>query len=251
MKTATEKTPEKKKATGKWLIKHQGGDEYVAYLVASNGETILTSEVYTTVDGAKGGIETIKKNIALGNFEIVRDKADRFFFKLKTAANRLLCMGEVYRTKQSCLNAVESVKRFSQTAVLSDKIQEDLTVVAYKPNKKVDLNTAYKGKWKILEEDDEGYFCPQLFASNGELLLSGEYVSTYAAAKASMLNIRKNALDGNFIIDRDKNKNYVFKLRNAQKSVLCVSASYESLSACQKALDSTYRFCLTATYDNL
>ena len=49
----------------------------------------------------------------------------------------------------------------------------------------------------------------------------------------------------------DKNGKYVFKLRNAQKSVLCMSASYGSLSACQKALDSTYRFCVTATYDNL
>ncbi len=250
-KQTNEKTAEKKKAAGKWIIKHKGDKEYTAYLFASNGEILLTSEVYSTVDGAKTGIETIKKNIALGNFEITRDKADRYFYKLKSSANRLICVGESYSTRQSCVNAIESVRRFAETAKVMDKIEEDMTVIDYTPNKNVDANTAYKGKWRITEDDDEGYFCPQLFASNGELLLSGEYVSTYDAAKASMLNIRKNALAGNFIIDKDKNGKYVFKLRNAQKSVLCMSASYGSLSACQKALDSTYRFCVTATYDNL
>jgi len=242
---------EKKKAVGKWLIKHKGQVEYSAYLLASNGEILLTSEVYSTVDGAKTGIETIKKNVALGNFELVQDKAKRYFYKLKSSANRLLCVGEVYNTKQSCLKSIESVKRFAETAVISDKIEEDLTIIEYTPNKKVDEKTQYKGKWKILEDDDTGYFCAQLFASNGELLLSGEYVSTYSAAKSSLQNIRKNALECNFVIDRDKNKKYVFKLRNAQKSILCLSASYDSLSACQKALDSTYRFAVTATTDKI
>lgn len=250
-KQISEKTTEKKKASGKWVIKHKGDGEYTAYLLASNGEILLTSEVYTSVEGAKTGIETIKKNIALGNFDITRDKADRYFYKLKSSKNRLICVGEIYPTRQSCINAIESVRRFAETAKVTDKIYEDVTVIDYKPTKNVDTNTPLKGKWKIIEDDDEGYFSPQLYASNGELLLSGEYVSTYSAAKASMLNIRKNALAGNFIIDKDKNGKYVFKLRNAQKSVLCMSASYNSLAACQKALDSTYRFCVTATYDNL
>lgn len=250
-KAATEKAPaEKKKALGKWAIKHKGNNEYMAYLLASNGEVLLTSEVYTTIEGAKTGIETIKKNIALDNFEVVRDKAGRFFYKLKTTANRLLCVGEVYASRQSCNSAIESVKRFAPSAILIDKIEEDLTVIDYKPNKNIDEKTTYKGKWKIIE-DDEGYFCPQLYASNGELLLAGEYVKSYAAAKSSMLNIRKNALEERFVIDKDKSGKYVFKLRNAQKSILCLSASYETLAACQKALDSTYRFCVTATYENL
>ena len=250
-KAATEKAPaEKKKASGKWVIKHKGNNEYMAYLLASNGEVLLTSEVYTTIEGAKTGIETIKKNIALDNFEVVRDKAGRFFYKLKTTANRLLCVGEVYASRQSCNSAIESVKRFAPSAILIDKIEEDLTVIDYKPNKNIDEKTTYKGKWKIIE-DDEGYFCPQLYASNGELLLAGECVKSYAAAKSSMLNIRKNALEERFVIDKDKSGKYVFKLRNAQKSILCLSASYETLAACQKALDSTYRFCVTATYENL
>lgn len=250
-KAATEKAPaEKKKSSGKWAIKHKGNNEYMAYLLASNGEVLLTSEVYTTIEGAKTGIETIKKNIALDNFEVVRDKAGRFFYKLKTTANRLLCVGEVYASRQSCNSAIESVKRFAPSAILIDKIEEDLTIIDYKPNKNIDEKTTYKGKWKIIE-DDEGYFCPQLYASNGELLLAGECVKSYAAAKSSMLNIRKNALEERFVIDKDKSGKYVFKLRNAQKSILCLSASYETLAACQKALDSTYRFCVTATYENL
>ncbi|MBQ9714804.1 MAG: DUF1508 domain-containing protein [Clostridia bacterium] len=255
-KTAPKKTEEKpavekKKAIGKWIVKHKGDGEYASYLLASNGEVLLVSEIYSSVDGALQGIETIKKNIALGNFELVQDKAKRYFYKLKSSANRLLCVGEVYSTKQSCVNSVDSVKRFAESAVLSEKIEEDLTIVAYMPNKNVDEKSPLKGKWKIVEDDDTGEFCAQLFASNGELLLSSEYVSTEKAAKTSLQNIRKNALAGNFIIDRDKNKNYVFKLRNEKKSVLCMGASYKTLAACQKAVDSTYRFCVTAVVDKL
>ena len=250
-KTAEQPVAEKKKAIGKWIIKHKGQAEYAAFLLASNGEILLTSEVYSSVDGAVQGIETIKKNVSLGNFELVQDKAKRYFYKLKSSANKLLCVGEVYSTKQSCIKSVESVKRFAETAVLSEKIEEDLTITEYMPNKNIDESSQLKGKWKIIEDDDTGYFCAQLFASNGELLLSSEYVSTEKAAKTSLQNIRKNVLAGNFIIDRDKNKNYVFKLRNDKKSVLCMGASYKTLGTCQKAADSTYRFCVTAPVDKI
>ena len=250
-KTAEKPVAEKKKAVGKWVIKHKSETEYAAYLLASNGEILLTSEIYSSVDGAAQGIETIKKNVALGNFELVQDKAKRYFYKLKSSANRLLCVGEVYSTKQSCVKSVESVRRFAESAVLSEKIEEDLTITQYSPNTNIDEKSPLKGKWKILEDDDTGEFCAQLFASNGELLLSSEYVSTEKAAKTSLQNIRKNVLAGNFIIDQDKNKNFVFKLRNEKKSVLCMGASYKTLAACQKAVDSTYRFCATAPTDKI
>ena len=61
-KKVNDKPVEKKKAIGKWVIKHKGDTEYAAYLLASNGEILLVSEIYASVDGAVQGIETIKKN---------------------------------------------------------------------------------------------------------------------------------------------------------------------------------------------
>ena len=49
----------------------------------------------------------------------------------------------------------------------------------------------------------------------------------------------------------EKDDDEFVKLRNEKKSVLCMGASYKTLAACQKAVDSTYRFCVTAVADKL
>ena len=46
---------------GKFVIK-KSGDQYVFSLVAGNGETIATSERYTSKASAKNGIESVRKN---------------------------------------------------------------------------------------------------------------------------------------------------------------------------------------------
>ena len=61
---------EQKGYSGKWVISQANGG-YTFELRASNGETMLTGGHYTTLAGAKGGIETYKSNIRKGNFRIV------------------------------------------------------------------------------------------------------------------------------------------------------------------------------------
>jgi uncharacterized protein YegP (UPF0339 family) len=48
---------------GKFVLK-KSGDQYVFVLKAGNGETIATSERYTTKAAAKNGIESVKTNAA-------------------------------------------------------------------------------------------------------------------------------------------------------------------------------------------
>ena len=48
---------------GKFVIR-KSGDQYTFVLKAGNGETIATSERYTTKAGAKNGIESVKENAA-------------------------------------------------------------------------------------------------------------------------------------------------------------------------------------------
>ena len=234
-----------KKAVGKWVVREKGEGEFVSYLHANNGEIILTSEIYASADSAKKGIATIKKSIEADGFQFYCDKNHNYYFKLKNASNRFLCVGETYPTKAASISASESVKRFADSPV-ADEIEKDLTIIKYiaPKQKAVDKKTAYAGKWVITEVDD--MFIAQLFASNGELLLSSEAYASASSAKSAIETITTNGLDGNFIIDVDKKGRYFFKLRNSQKSTLCVGETYSQLSKCQSAIDSVRRFLATA-----
>ncbi len=248
-KAAKDSEKKTKKVVGKWIVREKGEDEFVAFLHASNGEIMLTSETYSTAEGAKKGISTIKKSIASDGFQLYCDKNRNYYFKLKTAQNKFLCVGETYPTKASCLSAIESVKRFASAPITSG-VEKDVTVIKYvaPTEAKKSKSTAYTGKWVVTDVED--MYIAQLFASNGELLLSSEAYTTAASAKSSIETITSNGLDGNFIIDVDKKGRYFFKLRNAQKSTLCVGESYSQLAKCQSAIDSVRRFLRTAKLED-
>ncbi len=235
------------KKVGKWTVETRGKGEYVAKLTASNGEVMLSSEAYSTENGARGGIATIIKTVATGKFVVYRDKNDNCYFKLKTAANRLLCMGGIYKTKDQCERAVESVKRIAPAAVVYDMLVEGAKYEEYVPAK---VNYAVakggKGKWK-LEMTADGKFTAKLYASNGQLMLATEEVSTKKTVSNIVDAVGKNAAAGNFVIDRDKFGRYYYKLRNAQKSVICIGESYESLDSCVNAIESVRRYAATAS----
>ncbi|MBO4262536.1 MAG: YegP family protein [Clostridia bacterium] len=235
-----------RRIAGKWVVKEKGEGEFVAFLYANNGEIILTSEIYSSGDGAKKGIATIRKNvISDGNFVVYCDKNGQYYFKLKSAGNRFLCSGETYQNRSACLSSIESVKRFIDSPV-SDAVEKDITVIKYEASDGgiISQKSGYSGKWKIINVED-GYIAT-LYASNGEVLLSSETYQSSSSAKSAVSSIKTNGLAGNFIIDSDKKGRYFFKLRNAQKSTLCVGETYSQLSACQKAIDSVRRFLRTA-----
>lgn len=241
-----EPVKEAKATVGKWIIKEKGEGEFVAFLYANNGEIMLTSEIYTSEDSARAGIDTIRKNVDGGTFVNYKDKNKNFYFKLKSVKNRILCVSETYKSEALAESAKESVKRFVSSPVQSG-VEKDITVVKYvlpKKEEPVDARSAYSGKWKI-EKDGDTYMA-KLFASNGELLLNSESYVSYASAKSAIATIVTNGVAGNFIIDSDKKGRYFFKLRSAQKATLCIGETYAKLDSCQSAIESVRRFLKTA-----
>ncbi len=235
-----------KTAVGKWIIKEKGDGEFVAFLYANNGEIMLTSEIYTSEESARAGIDTIRKNVDGGTFVNYKDKNKNYYFKLKSVKNRILCVSETYKSEALAESAKESVKRFVSSPVQSG-VEKDITVIKYvlpKKEEPVDKRSAYSGKWKI-EKDGDTYMA-KLFASNGELLLNSESYVSYASAKSAISTIVTNGVAGNFIIDSDKKGRYFFKLRSAQKATLCIGETYAKLDSCQSAIESVRRFLKTA-----
>mgnify|MGYP004579127941 CR=1 FL=1 len=94
-------------------------------LKAGNGETILTSEVYTTEAACMNGIESVKKNAAIAKtedqtvedfekvtnpkFEMFTDKRGEYRFNLKARNGEIIGSSEGYKAKAGCRNGIESV----------------------------------------------------------------------------------------------------------------------------------------------
>lgn len=96
-------------------------------LKATNGEVILTSEVYSGEAACKKGIESVKKNApaaAVENqtvegytvqkhpkFEIYADKAGEFRFRLKATNGEIIGVSEGYKALKSAENGIASVQK--------------------------------------------------------------------------------------------------------------------------------------------
>ena len=96
-------------------------------LRAGNGQTILTSEVYSTPAACRKGIGSVAKNAPAAKvenqtgegwkrltnpkFEIYEDKAGAFRFRLRARNGEIIAVSDGYTTRAGCLNGIESVRK--------------------------------------------------------------------------------------------------------------------------------------------
>jgi uncharacterized protein len=55
-----------------------------------------------------------------GKFEITKDKAGKYRFRLKAGNGEIIAVSEAYETKVSAKNGIESVKKNAADAVVVD-----------------------------------------------------------------------------------------------------------------------------------
>lgn len=53
-----------------------------------------------------------------GKFEIYKDKANKFRFRLKAGNGEVIAVGEAYESKAGCLSGIESVRKNARDAEL-------------------------------------------------------------------------------------------------------------------------------------
>ena len=56
---------------------------------------------------------------------------------------------------------------------------------------------------------------------------------------------KKSIAAGNFTVVETKAGDFIFRLTNAQKRLLCVSSNYNSQASCESAVESTKRWAAT------
>lgn len=238
---------------GKWVICKVISDAleaneemYFFELHASNGEKLLTSEEYNSYNGALRGIQTHKTNILKDNFKISLTKKGDYIFKLMSGKNMLLCMGENYSTRARCESAIASAKRFAKTAIVDENVQDFIIKAPIDEGNYVPpVQEGYNGKWvidTISGPDGEKLFYFELFANNGEKLLSSEEYTSYIGAVNGIETHKKNIDNNNFRISLTKRGDYIFKLLNGNGQLLCLGEHYKTKRLCQNAVDSVRRF---------
>ena len=88
------------------------GDQYHFNLKASNGQVILTSEMYNSKAAAKNGIESIQKNCGDdARYEKKTAKNGKFHFNLKSTNGQVIGSSQMYSGESGMNNGIESVKK--------------------------------------------------------------------------------------------------------------------------------------------
>ncbi len=96
--------------------------EYHFTLKGGNNEIILTSETYSTKQGALNGIESVKKNSSLDErYTRLTSRNDDPYFVLRAANGEVIGTSETYSSTQARERGIESCKADGPTAPTVDR----------------------------------------------------------------------------------------------------------------------------------
>ena len=106
---------------GKFVITLRKNGEFQFNLKATNGQTILTSEGYTTKSACMNGIESVKKNCKVeARFEKKVVSNGKPFFNLKATNGQIVGSSQMYANEKNMLNGVASVQKNAPEAQVVD-----------------------------------------------------------------------------------------------------------------------------------
>jgi hypothetical protein len=123
----------------------------------------------------------------MGKYIISKTSNDGYKFKLLAGNNEIIGVSQVFKSLDSAKKSTESVKRFCDSDI------EDQTVQDYEQLK--------YPKWEIYQ-DKAGEYRFRLCANNGENILASEGYTAKANAKNGIESIRKNA-DSEVIVEEE------------------------------------------------
>ena len=119
---------------GKFVIQKTAAGYHFA-LHAANGETIAVSQKYAAEESCMKGVDSVRHNAAVAQvedqtvdgyekvsnpkFEIYRDHAGEFRFRLKARNGEIIASSEGYKAKASCKNGITSVVKNAPEAEIA------------------------------------------------------------------------------------------------------------------------------------
>ncbi len=242
-KKTTEKNntqePEKKgrQYNGKYEV-YQVGDGVKYNLKASNGEILVSSEVYTSRDGVIKAIDAIKRNVETGEIRVFADKHGNYKFKLTALNHRVIAISAHYSTEKSAQRASESFKKFALSADIVDVEVKDVDEATLVEVTRGDDKDGGKFEWEKFNDE----YSWDLKASNGQILCQAEGYTSKSGLLNSIEVFKKNVNEGIFKVVKDKNNQYMYKLYTSNGRVCAVGESYSSKASAESAANSVCSF---------
>ena len=106
---------------GKFEIKKAKNGQFHFNLKASNGEIILSSEMYTTKRSAENGIASVQKNSQDAvRFDRRKAKNGKDYFVLKAGNHQVIGQSEMYETARAMENGIKSVMKNGAATKVED-----------------------------------------------------------------------------------------------------------------------------------
>lgn len=110
---------------GKFVIKLRTNGDVQFDLKAANGQVILTSQGYKSMDSCLNGIASVKKNsLDDAHFERKTAKNGKPYFNLIATNGQVIGTSEMYSNNANMENGIASVRRNAPTAEIIDKTKE-------------------------------------------------------------------------------------------------------------------------------
>lgn len=105
-----------------WYELHTSSDgQFRFVLKAGNAETILTSELYVTIDSAKNGIASVQANSAdASRYEKKESSDGKPYFTLKAANHQVIGSSQMYSSATARDVGIASVQANGQTPTVND-----------------------------------------------------------------------------------------------------------------------------------
>ena len=109
------------------------GTGFRFHLHAANGQVVATSESYHTLAACHKGVESVRTCAATANFvdlteeeklpanprfELYRDKAGRFRFRLRARNGKIIAVSEGYVSHSACEDGIDSVRKNAPDATV-------------------------------------------------------------------------------------------------------------------------------------
>lgn len=106
---------------GKFVISKRANLEYQFLLKSGNGETILTSEGYSSKANCNNGIESVRKNSQDDSkYDKKTSTNNKLYFNLKATNGQVIGTSEMYESESGRSNGINSVKSNAPGAAVED-----------------------------------------------------------------------------------------------------------------------------------
>jgi DNA-binding protein Alba len=174
----------------KFQVYKDAAEKFRFRLLANNNQIVAVGEAYEQHASCINGIKSIQKNcdseiedltiedrkVSNPKYQIFKDHAQKFRFRLKASNGEIIAESEGYETKEGCLNGIEVVNSSCQSEI------EDLTESPKPATKESDKEVAKPVSTKPVENTISKVSSSALSQKSGVIFVGNKIPMDYVLA---------------------------------------------------------------------